>query len=248
MSDVHSPDAAPIESADHNDTVKAAENGHKEDAKKGGRNKDTGGHGGSKEATKDDQNKDGGEDDVEEDAPVPQADGESDSQAGKDDDDDQSDKDSDLLSEIDEDELEGLGSTAEHALVTIDEDIAKTLKASKRKPADGETARKPKEGRREKKRHREDDGSVDGQEDEEVTRPRKSRRGEGSKKTGAQAVADMMAEAAARKDDETLTPQERRRAALDYAVALALQKPKSNRRKTKQATEVQLKSKPSLLH
>ncbi|KAK8023528.1 hypothetical protein PG993_011594 [Apiospora rasikravindrae] len=68
-----------------------------------------------------------------------------------------SDKDSDALSEVDEDQFDDYDPAAaqiEEKPVEIDEDVARTLKAGKRK---GQAVRKPKEGRREKKRSRTQD-------------------------------------------------------------------------------------------
>lgn len=80
-----------------------------------------------------------------------------------------SDRDSDLLSEVDEDQFEDYDpetANIEDRPVDIDEDAARTLKASKRKRAEGEAARKPREGRREKKRRdRDDDVAMDNEAD-----------------------------------------------------------------------------------
>src|SRR4051794_32215279 len=63
------------------------------------------------------------------------------------------DNDSDVLSDIDEDVFEEEYNPDTARVEERDyEDIAKSLKASKRKRPAGETARKPKEGRRDKKR------------------------------------------------------------------------------------------------
>merc|ERR1712000_98586 len=75
-----------------------------------------------------------------------------------------SDRDSDALSEVDENLIEDYDPAAasiEDRPVEIDEDVARTLKASKRKTADA-PAKKPREGRREKKkRNDEEDMQID---------------------------------------------------------------------------------------
>lgn len=148
--------------------------------------------------------------------------------ASGDDGDRASDKDSDVLSEVDEDQFEDYDPTTapiEERPVEIDEDIAKTLKASKRKRPDGETAKKPKEGRREKKRRTDDEVlSADG-EMLEGKRTRKSR-GEGS----ARAAGDGDA-AEPPENEENLTPEERRARALERAMDAALKGPTKRRRK-----------------
>ncbi|KAK0656237.1 hypothetical protein B0T16DRAFT_319276 [Cercophora newfieldiana] len=136
-----------------------------------------------------------------------------------------SDKDSDLLSEIDEDQFEDdYDPTAEDKPQHIDENIAKTLKAAKRKRTDTETTKKPKEGRRPKKRARaeEDVDAADG--DGRERRPRKSR-GDGEERRAARK------EAAEKQEEENLTPEERRRRALDRAIDDAIKNPSKRRRK-----------------
>jgi transcription factor SPN1 len=136
-----------------------------------------------------------------------------------------SDKDSDLLSEIDEEQFDDYEPVAESKPINIDEDVAKTLKASKRKRlGDGDGAKKPREGRREKKRrNRDDDVMADG----ETTSRRRVRK----------AVRDGGEDATARRpqtpeeNEEDLTPEERRRRALDRAMDAAIKNPAKRRRK-----------------
>ena len=133
-----------------------------------------------------------------------------------------SDKESDLLSEIDEDQFDDY----EEQPVNIDEDVAKTLKPSKRKRADGETNKKPKEGRRSKRpRSDEDDDDLDSpQADFGERQPRKIRLD--SKKRLSRKASPQPEE-----KDENLTPEERRRRALDRAMDAALKNPTKRRRK-----------------
>ncbi|AEO65569.1 uncharacterized protein THITE_2112678 [Thermothielavioides terrestris NRRL 8126] len=137
-----------------------------------------------------------------------------------------SDKDSDVLSEIDEDQFEDYDPTLEERPVEIDENVAKTLKAAKRKRTDGEAVRKPKEGRRPKKRARavDDDG---GDVEEGQRRPRKTRVAAG----GEQRAAQKEDEEEEQVNEEDLTPEERRRRAIQRAVDDALKNPTKRRRK-----------------
>lgn len=136
-----------------------------------------------------------------------------------------SDKDSDLLSEIDEDQFEeDYDPTAEDKPQHIDENVAKTLKAAKRKRTDTDTAKKPKEGRRPKKRARGNDDADAGDGDERENRPRKTR-SDGEQRRAARK------EAADKQEEENLTPEERRRRALDRAIDDAIKNPSKRRRK-----------------
>lgn len=132
-----------------------------------------------------------------------------------------SDKESDLLSEIDEDQFEDYDPALEERPVEIDEDIAKTLKASKRKRPDGEAPRKPKEGRRPKKRARPVDDDGAGAEDGDH-RPRKARATDGG--VGKDSDDDQV-------NEEDLSPEERRRRAIQRAMDDALKNPSKRRRK-----------------
>lgn len=136
-----------------------------------------------------------------------------------------SDKDSDVLSEIDEDQFEDYDPALEERPVEIDENVAKTLKAAKRKRGESETVKKPKEGRRPKKRTRatEDDS---GDAEEGQRRPRKAR----AAATERRAVTKEVVEEE-QINEEDLTPEERRRRAIQRAMDDALKNPAKRRRK-----------------
>jgi transcription factor SPN1 len=135
----------------------------------------------------------------------------------------ESDKDSDLLSEIDEDQFEDYDPTLEERPVEIDENVAMTLKAAKRKQA-GEAVKKPKEGRRPKKRSRATDDDIG---DVEVgeRRPRKARA------TGERRAVRKETQQEEQVNEEDLTPEERRRRAIQRAMDNALKNPSKRRRK-----------------
>ncbi|KAF6810778.1 transcription factor like protein [Colletotrichum sojae] len=142
---------------------------------------------------------------------------------------DLSDAESDNLSEIDEDQFEDYDpatANIEDRPVAVDEDIAKTLKAGRRKIADSDKPKKPKEGRRDKKRARDDDVRSDGGDD--AGRPaRKSRRAatEGERKPRPKAASPEI-------DDEShLSPEERRRRAIDRALDAAMKGPTKRKKK-----------------
>jgi hypothetical protein len=130
--------------------------------------------------------------------------------------------DSDALSELPEDEVEEYDpatASIEDRPVEIDEDVARTLKASKRKPADGAEKRKPKESRRDKRRR--DDGADEN--GEGAGRPRKRRggaTGERQRKERTQSPPD-----------ENLTPEERRARALSKQLDAAVKGPQKRRRR-----------------
>ncbi|KAK0628297.1 hypothetical protein B0T17DRAFT_588461 [Bombardia bombarda] len=135
-----------------------------------------------------------------------------------------SDNDSDLLSEIDEDQFDDYDPSAEQP-IEIDENVAKTLKAAKRKRTDAEPAKKPKEGRRPRKRAR--GGEVEaGDAEETERRPRKSR-------ADGERLAAARKEPPPRQEDneEHLSPEERRRRALDRAIDAAVKNPSKRRKK-----------------
>ena len=120
-----------------------------------------------------------------------------------------SDRDSDVLSEIDEDQLEDFDPSnvrIEEKPVEIDEDVARTLKAGRRK------------GTATKKRPRDRDDEADG----EVLTTKRAR------KTGASESRKQSPEP---ENEENLTPEERRRRAIERAAAK--EKPKVKRRKRK---------------
>ena len=135
----------------------------------------------------------------------------------------EADRDSDILSEINEDELEDYDpetANIEDRPVDIDEDIARTLKASKRKRVVGETPRKPREGRREKKRRdRDDDVPMDDTSEGDGKATRRARRaaGEGDRRRAKPATPEP-------ENEETLSPEERRKRAIDRALDAAIKK------------------------
>jgi transcription factor SPN1 len=140
-----------------------------------------------------------------------------------------SDKDSDLLSEIDEERFDDFEPVEEPSRpVNIDEDAAKTLKASKRKRlGDADGGKTPREGRRQKKRQRDRGDEVmaddDGGETQGRRRVRKPVRSEGEMATQRQRTPE--------ENEEDLTPEERRRRALDRAMDAAIKNPTKRRRK-----------------
>ncbi|CAK7218891.1 Transcription factor iws1 [Sporothrix bragantina] len=145
-------------------------------------------------------------------------------------DDDNDDEEEELLSDVDEDFEDYDPATAqiEERPVTIDEEAARGLKATKRKRTGDDKTRKPKEGRREKKRQPGagvGDSDNDGEADASSARPRR-------------AHADGTASAPRRKksatpeiNEEDLTPEERRKRALNRAIDLAIRNPNKRRRK-----------------
>lgn len=144
------------------------------------------------------------------------------------------DKDLDQLSEIDEDQFEDYDpetANIEDRPVEIDEDVARTLKAARRQRSDADKPRKAKEGRREKKK-RSRDGDADGQDEE--SRPRKSRRSEGS---GSRTISKRASPEQENGDESHLTPDERRRRALDRALEAAVKGP-TRRKKKKDETDL----------
>jgi transcription factor SPN1 len=144
-----------------------------------------------------------------------------------------SDRDSDALSEVDENQLEDYDpetANIEDRPVDIDEDVARTLKATKRKRAEGEASRKPREGRREKKRRdKDDDVAMDEDTGEETVRkPRKSRRAAEGERRPKAATASPEPE-----NEDNLTPEEKRKRAIDRALDAAIKKPSASRRRRK---------------
>jgi len=153
--------------------------------------------------------------------------------AENDNDDDLSDNDSEL-SEVDEAEFAEFDPTTvaleDRPLVGIDEDIARTLKAGKRKRADKDgDGRKPKEAKRDKKKksRRDDDEDPDG-ELVDGKRVKKPKRIDGERKDRDKARERR---APTPENEENLTPDERRRRALDKAMDAALKNPNKRRRK-----------------
>jgi len=141
-----------------------------------------------------------------------------------------SDRDSDALSEVDENLIEDYDPEAadiEDRPVDIDEDVARTLKATKRKRTDGEATKKPKEGRREKKRRdRDEDIEMGGGDDDGVSKPRRARRGADSERRSKPRAPTPEPE-----NEENLTPEERRKRAIDRALDAAIKKPSARRKR-----------------
>lgn len=169
-------------------------------------------------------------------SPPPEDDVPAASDAGNDDDDDaMSDRDSDILSEVDVDDLEDydpLKANIEQRPVDIDEDVAKTLKATKRKRADGETAKKAKEGRRQKKR-RTDDGDEVSAADGTIIEGKRRRGGAGAAAGGEkQKKARSKRPTPEPENDDHLTPAQKRAKAIERAID-ASTKGKSKRRTKK---------------
>lgn len=163
------------------------------------------------------------EDTEEQNSPVPVVD---------DNDDAPSDAESDL-SEVDEAEFAEFDpKTIDARPQELDEDAVKTLKAGKRKRADGE--KKPKEAKRDKKKksRRDDEDDVSAGEELEGKRIRKTKsvRIEGDRKDRERAKERRKAEEEV-ENEEHLSPEERRKRALDRAMDAALKNPNKRRRR-----------------
>ncbi|KAL7922851.1 transcription factor [Trichoderma austrokoningii] len=134
-----------------------------------------------------------------------------------------SDRESDILSEIDENQFEDYDpetANIEDRPVEIDEDIARTLKASKRKRAEGEkAARKPRETRREKRKDREEDASMQdvSSGEAEKKKPRR-KRAEAERRPRAKAKSPQHDAA----NDENLTEEQRKNREIDRRLDAAL--------------------------
>jgi hypothetical protein len=141
---------------------------------------------------------------------------------------DDSDDDS-LLSEVDEAQFADFDATAVQIAPDL-ETLNRTIKAKKRKRPEGEDATKPKkrkEGTREKikknRRKVDSDDGFSGGEEIDGKRSRKSKPGvDGQKERKRRPVEDDI-------NDEDLTPEERRRRALDRAMDAALKKSTARR-------------------
>ena len=137
------------------------------------------------------------------------------------------------LSEVDEAEFAEFDPTTvaleDRPQIGIDEDIARTLKAGKRKRAEKGGDKKPKEAKRDKKKRarKDDDEDPDGEE-LDGKRIRKTKKVDGERKD-----RDRVKErrAPTPENEENLTPEERRRRALDRAMDAALKNPNKRRRK-----------------
>ncbi|PHH72152.1 hypothetical protein CDD82_6146 [Ophiocordyceps australis] len=150
-----------------------------------------------------------------------------------------SDRESDMLSEIDENQFEDYDpetANIEDRPVEIDEDIARTLKATKRKRADGDAPKKPREGRREKKRRDHDQDismDQDGEAEAAKTQRRSRRAPEGERR---RAKADTPPDG---EKEEDLSPEERRRRAIDRALDAAIKKPGGGKRRRKDEIDLE---------
>ncbi|KAK7428080.1 Transcription factor iws1 [Neonectria magnoliae] len=151
---------------------------------------------------------------------------------------DDSDKESEMLSEVDEDQFEDYDpetANIEDRPVDIDEDIARTLKATKRKRAEGEVVKKPREGRREKKRRdRDDDVAMDDGADEGGKQARRSRRqSEGERRPRAKAATPEP------ENEDHLSPEEKRKREIDRALDAAIKKPSGTKRRKKDEIDLE---------
>lgn len=133
-----------------------------------------------------------------------------------------SDKDSDALSEIDEDQFDDFDPEAvriDDRPVEIDEDAARTLKARKRK---GTATKKPKEGRRLKKRTRDAAAADEDVADGEILTSKRVRKGPDDSNKEPSPEPEK---------EENLTPEERRRRAIERAARGDVKKVTKRRKK-----------------
>ena len=139
-----------------------------------------------------------------------------------------SDRESDALSEIDENEFEDYDpatANIEDRPVDIDEDAARTLKVSKRKRV-GDVPKKPREGRREKKRRDRDDDVAMEEGDDDETSLRRARRADGERRRTKPDTPEPAT-------DEHLSPEDRRKRAIDRALDAAMKKTGAVKRRRK---------------
>ncbi|KAG6009572.1 Transcription factor iws1 [Claviceps maximensis] len=151
-----------------------------------------------------------------------------------------SDRESDALSEIDENEFEDYDpetANIEDRPVDIDEDIARTLKASKRKRTAGDAPKKPREGRREKKRRDDDDEvpvddrAADADGKNAQRRSRRPADGERRRATKPDGPAP--------ENEEELSPEERRKRAIDRALDASFKKSGTTKRRRKDEIDLE---------
>ncbi|ATY67106.1 transcription factor IWS1 [Cordyceps militaris CM01] len=153
-----------------------------------------------------------------------------------------SDKESDILSEVDEDQLEDYDpetANIEDRPVDIDEDVARTLKVSKRKRIEAQP-KKPREGRREKKRRdRDDDVTMeDGSDGDQERKPRRRRAAaEGERAPRAARAKQTSPEP---ENEDHLSPEERRKRAIDRALDAAIKKGGSSSTRRRKKDEIDL--------
>lgn len=180
-------------------------------------------------------------------------------------DDSDNERDGDLdseLSEVDEAEFADFDPTTvalnDRPTIDIDEEVARTLKAGKRKRTDkdgGAGPKKPKEGKRDKPKKKKqrsnlDSGAIDdggddydsGADGEILEGKRrhkpKSVRIEGEKKDRDRVKERRREEQQEQENEQNLTPEERRRRALDKAMDAALKNPNKRRRKKDEVVSV----------
>ncbi|KAM0198379.1 hypothetical protein ACHAPA_010956 [Fusarium lateritium] len=149
-----------------------------------------------------------------------------------------SDRDSDALSEVDEDQFEDYDpetANIEDRPVDIDEDVARTLKATKRKRAEGEAPKKPREGRRDKKRRDRDDDVEMDEADDGGKKSRRARRaaGDGERRPRPKATSPDP------EKEEHLSPEEKRKRAIDRALDAAIKKPSGPKRRKKDEIDLE---------
>lgn len=139
------------------------------------------------------------------------------------------------LSEVDEAEFEDFDPNAvtieDRPRVDLDEDVVRTLTAKKKK-RDGDAApKKPKEGKRAKKKRTDDNDGADG----EIMREKRKSKGAGAPRSedSKERAKERRLQAARDEqlNEDQLTPDERRRRALDRAMDAALKNPNKRRRK-----------------
>jgi transcription factor SPN1 len=135
--------------------------------------------------------------------------------------------DESLLSEVDEAQFADFDATAVQVAPDL-ETLSKHIKPSKRKRVEGDIPKRKKEGRREKikrsKRREDSDDGFSGGEELEGKRARRSKGTDGAsreKKRRAPVVEAV--------NEDHLTPEERRRRALDRAMDAALKRPTARR-------------------
>jgi transcription factor SPN1 len=137
--------------------------------------------------------------------------------------------DESLLSEVDEAQFADFDATAVQVAPDL-ETLSKHIKASKRKRAEGDVPQKRKEGRREKpkrsRRRADSDDGFSGGEEIEGKRARKSKGVDGMSKEKKRRLP-----AQEEINEEHLTPDERRRRALDRAMDAALKRPSARRQR-----------------
>jgi transcription factor SPN1 len=162
------------------------------------------------------------DEDKEDDQPKDRGSGDYDDAGGDSDKGSDDGRDEDDLSEIDEDqfgEYDPAAARIEEKPVEIDEDVARTLKAGKRK---GLATKKPKEGRRDKKKRRREDDN-DGA-DGEVLSGKRSRKVSGAPPAAKKPSPEPI-------DESTLTPEERRRRAIERAATGEIKKVAKRRKR-----------------